>query len=107
MRIGFDDFLEDDLQASLHELVRNNVMVATRYLNHRLKAFIRTVIMARSNPMSVKFYSYKIEFQERGAAHAHGVIWLDLQRLENLERGRKGCDVFEHTHLQARPLLNI
>ena len=40
--------------------------------------------MARSNPMNVQFYSYKVEFQQRGAAHIHGIIWLNLDKLEKL-----------------------
>lgn len=34
--------------------------------------------------MSVRFYSYKVEFQQRGAAHIHGIIWLNLDMLETL-----------------------
>ena len=34
--------------------------------------------------MNVQFYSYKVEFQQRGAAHIHGIIWLNLDRLEKL-----------------------
>ena len=36
--------------------------------------------------MSVQFYSYKVEFQERGAPHIHGVLWLNMKDLENLSR---------------------
>ena len=34
--------------------------------------------------MNVQFYSYKVEFQQRGAAHIHGIIWLNLDKLEKL-----------------------
>ena len=36
--------------------------------------------------MSVQYYSYKVEFQERGAPHIHGVLWLNIAELENLSR---------------------
>ena len=37
-----------------------------------------------SNPMSVEHYSAKLEFQGRGAAHNHGVLWLNLDKLEHM-----------------------
>ena len=58
--------------------------MATRYFHQRAKLFINKIVMAKSNPMSVKFYSYKVEFQQRGAAHIHGILWLDMFRLEKL-----------------------
>ena len=32
--------------------------------------------------MSVKYYSYKIEFAMRGASHVHGVLWVDWKKLD-------------------------
>ena len=34
--------------------------------------------MAKDNPMNPKIYNYRVEFQARGAAHIHGVIWIDF-----------------------------
>ena len=36
--------------------------------------------------MSVKYYTYKVEFQARGAGHIHGTLWMDLDKLETLVR---------------------
>ena len=33
--------------------------------------------------MTVKHLSYRVEFQGRGAAHIHGVIWLNIKKMEN------------------------
>ena len=33
--------------------------------------------------MIVKHMSYRVEFQGRGAAHIHGVIWLNIKKMEN------------------------
>ena len=35
-----------------------------------------------NQPMKVKNLSYKVEFQGRGAGHIHGVLWVDLAKLE-------------------------
>ena len=61
-----EQFLKEDLAESRHELIRGNVVMATRYFHHRVKSFIRTIVMAKSNPMNVKNYTYKVEFQGRG-----------------------------------------
>ena len=79
-------FIEEDLEESLHELVRGNVLTATRYFDHRVKQFINKVMMGKNNPMHVKYYTYKVEFQERGAGHIHGTLWLDLDEIQNMMR---------------------
>ena len=55
-----------------------------RYFHNRVKAFISKILLSKSNPMCVQFYSFKVEFQQRGAAHIHGIIWLNLNMLERL-----------------------
>ena len=61
-----EEFLSDDVRDSKHELIRGNVVMATRYFHHRVKSFISKIVMAKSNPMNVKNYTYKVEFQGRG-----------------------------------------
>ena len=36
--------------------------------------------------MMVSKFSYKTEFQDRGAAHVHGVLWIKLHKIEKLCR---------------------
>ena len=79
-------FIDEDLDESLHELVRGNVLTATRYFDHRVKQFINKILMGKNNPMHVKYYTYKVEFQDRGAGHIHGTLWLGLDAIENLVR---------------------
>ena len=77
-------FIEEDVQESLHELIRGNVLSATRYFQHRVTQFINKVAMGRNNPMNVRNYTYKVEFQDRGAGHVHGTLWLRLDKIEKL-----------------------
>ena len=79
-------FIAEDLKVSSHELIRGNVVAATRYFHNRVTSFINKILLQKSNPMSVQYYSYKVEFQERGAPHIHGVLWLNVAELENLSR---------------------
>ena len=67
----FDEFMRDDVEESHHDLIRGNVVAATRYYDHRVKCFLRDVVMSKSNPMSAKYYTYKVEFQARGAGKYH------------------------------------
>ena len=75
-------FLEEDVDESLHEMIRTNVLTATRNFQHRVDAFRTQIIMGKNNPMKVKNISYRVEFQGRGAAHIHGTLWLDIKEIE-------------------------
>ena len=79
---NLEQFLEEDLDESLHELIRTNVLTATRNFHRRVEAFRREIIMGKNNPMKVKHISYRVEFQGRGAAHVHGTLWLDMKEIE-------------------------
>ena len=80
--VPMDVFIKDHLDITKHELVRQNVLSATRFFDQRVKQFLRKIVLSKSNPMTVHHYSYKVEFQARGAAHIHGVLWLDLKSIE-------------------------
>ena len=90
IKMTLKQYLDEILETSLHELIRGNVLLATRYFNQRVKHFMSKIVMGANNPMSVKYYTYKVEFQERGAGHIHGVLWLDLDRLERLVHKANG-----------------
>ena len=83
-------FLEEQQDESLHEFIRGNVLLATRYFNHRVKQFITNIMMGGGNPMMVEYYSYKTEFQDRGAGHIHGVLWIKLHKVEELCKFKDG-----------------
>ena len=75
-------FLKDDVNESLHEMIRTNVMTATRNFHHRVESFKKEILFGKNNPMKIKYISYRVEFQGRGAAHIHGTLWLDLTEIE-------------------------
>ena len=49
-----EQFIREDISETIHELVRDNVLTATRYFQHRVKQFINRVMMGKNNPMNVK-----------------------------------------------------
>ena len=48
------------------------------------------IVLGENNPMLVEYYTYKVEFQDRGAGHVHGTLWLKLERMERLIRNDTG-----------------
>ena len=77
------EFLSEDVDESLHEMIKTNVLTAARNFQHRVEAFKKEVMMGGNNPMKIKNLSYRVEFQGRGAAHIHGTLWLDIKDIEN------------------------
>ena len=77
-------FLQEDVNESLHEMIRSNVLTATRTFQHRVEMFKKEIMMGSNNPMKIKYISYRVEFQGRGAAHIHGILWLDMKTIEKL-----------------------
>ena len=78
----WQQYLEDHVDEKLHAMMRRNVLLATRNFQHRVETFRKEVIFGRNNPMKVRHISYRVEFQGRGAAHIHGVLWLDLNEIK-------------------------
>ena len=75
-------YMKEDLDSTKHEYLRTHVLNATRNYHQRVKAFISKIMTDKSNPMCVKFWTTKVEFQGRGAAHNHGTIWVDMEKME-------------------------
>jgi hypothetical protein len=80
--VTLDDYTENDMDQTLHEVLRRNVVTATRNYQARVQALMQTILRHPSNPLSVKHFASKLEFQARGAGHNHGVLWLDIDRIE-------------------------
>ena len=85
--ISLEKYLEEETSQSLHEMLRRNVVTATRNYNHRVKTFIKQIITHPSNPMSIEYYSAKLEFQGRGAGHHHGTLWVNMEKMEFMMEG--------------------
>ena len=82
VEVSLKDYLENEVNTSLHELIRTNVLNATRNYTQRVKAFIKTIVMDKNNPMAIEHYSTKVEFQGRGAGHNHGVLWANVKKMQ-------------------------
>jgi hypothetical protein len=92
------EYLEEKVDESEHEMIRTNVLNATRNFQHCVNSFIKEIIFGENNPMIIKNLSYKVEFQGRGAGHIHGVLWANLSQFEN------NSEEFEHLITAFRKL---
>ena len=89
--VPMDKYLRENYQ-SKHEMIRENVLSQTLTFDHRVQEFIKNIMMNKDSPFSVKYYSYRVEFQLRGAAHCHGTIWVDFEKYfeKEIEEESKG-----------------
>ena len=79
--ITVEDYIEI-MDETLHEVIRKNIVTATRNYQQRVQTLMKTIVRNSSNPLSVKHFSSKLEFAGRGAGHNHGVLWLDIKKIE-------------------------
>ena len=47
---------------------------------------MKDIVMGGGNAMHVDKFTYKTEFQERGAGHVHGTLWVKLHIIEKLRK---------------------
>jgi hypothetical protein len=75
-----DEYLKDKrfCNDTRHAQIQKHVLTATRNFDNRAKAFFKHIIMGKDNTMNTNLFNYRIEFQARGAAHIHGVLWIDF-----------------------------
>ena len=88
--ISLEEFFET-IDESRHELLRQNVLAVTRYFDMKVKSFIKNIVMGGDNPMAVILYTYRIEFQKRGHPHAHGCLWIDIDKMDEKFPGLKSA----------------
>ena len=94
-----NDYLQEN--EDMHDMIRQNLLNATLVFNHRVKMFVKNIIMNPDNPLTIKYYNYKVEFAMRGAAHIHGVLWvnwnhIDLSSLEIKEDDKQNIHTEEN-----------
>ena len=82
-----DDFLSNNIDK--YKYIKENIVYVTILFNNRVQNFIKHIMLGKNNPMAVKYYSYKTEFQARGAPHIHGVIWVDFDLISKTRTDNK------------------
>ena len=80
--VNLHEYLQDTKQTK-HELLRNEMFLITQMFDHRIRCFIKHILMDQGDEgMHVHYFTYRVEFQMRGLPHIHGVAWMDKEFLE-------------------------
>ena len=74
-------------------LVRSDPVTVARYFDFRVQQFIKTFIFSDTAPLgTIKDFFYRIEFQQRGSPHIHGLLWIEdapqygTDKIEKIEK---------------------
>ena len=82
--VPLDEFLQPNV--SKYDWIKDNLLNATLTFNQRVRMFMKHIVMIKGSPVGIQNYSYKIYFALKGAAHMHGVLWLDWKNINALEK---------------------
>ncbi len=59
------------------ELIQKDPVTCARNFEHMVQLFIRNFIKSSSHPIEeVVDFFYRVEFQQRGSPHIHGLFWI-------------------------------
>ena len=63
VEMPWQEYLKSYVEEGKHQMMKRNVLLATRNFNHRVEAFRQNVIFGPNNPMRARHISYRVEFQ--------------------------------------------
>ncbi|KAK3099294.1 hypothetical protein FSP39_002160 [Pinctada imbricata] len=65
-------------------LIKSDPVAVASYFDYRVQQFFATFLLNPLNPLGkVKDWFYRIEFQQRGSPHIHGLLWVENAPLYN------------------------
>ena len=57
-------------------LLNLNPVITARHFQYRVEAFFKEILLSQLEPLGrIIYYAIRIEFQHRGAPHAHCLLW--------------------------------
>ena len=74
---------------NISEFMKDHFVLVTRIFDERVKSFIQKILFANK----VENYSYRVEFQQRGMPHIHGVLWLKESLIKDIINENKQFDL--------------
>ena len=79
VEIPWEEYLKNHVEEKQHEMMRRNVLLATRNFQNRVEAFRKEIIFGRNNYMCVRHISYRVEFQgEQSVSYNCSKMFLTL-----------------------------
>ncbi|XP_078352070.1 uncharacterized protein LOC144636749 [Oculina patagonica] len=72
-----DDEIKHMTWKQKSDLIQNDPVTCARNFEHMVQLFIRDVLKSSVMPIGeIADYFYRIEFQQRGSPHIHGLFWV-------------------------------
>ncbi|XP_066935952.1 uncharacterized protein [Clytia hemisphaerica] len=59
------------------QILQSNPVVLARHFHYRLECYFKHIIAKGALGGKLKHYAIRIEFQARGSAHTHCLVWID------------------------------
>ena len=57
MKKELKEFLGDEVDTSIHKLIKGNILLATRFFDQRVKKFVHTIVLGKNHPMNIQHYT--------------------------------------------------
>ena len=73
-------------------MVASHPAVCCRYFNYRVQKFFTCIMLKENSPFGVMVdYFYRVEFQQRGSPHIHGMAWIKNAPQYNVNTDEEVC----------------
>ena len=80
------DYVANLSKSEKNRIISTNVVQTTLHFNKRIEKFFHLIqgdfFVGARDSYHVSSYFYRIEFQQRGSAHVHALLWLRNQNDE-------------------------
>ena len=87
------DFVDNDMDKSRYELLKDHTILITRMFNKRVQSFVKNILMKQGkDKINFCYHNFRIEFQLRGLPHIHGVLWINDEWLKAKGWGKNDED---------------
>ena len=79
--VDYKDYTDDEIKGMTwqkkSELVQKDPVTCARNFEHMVQLFIHNLIKSSNHPIGeVVDFFYRVEFQQRGSPHIHGLFWI-------------------------------
>jgi hypothetical protein len=74
------------------DLIQKDPVTCARNFDHMVQLFIRAELKSSGAPIGeIPDYFYRVEFQQRGSPHIHGLFWIKDAPQYEKDSNKGGC----------------
>ena len=77
-------------------LVSSHPIACSRYFDERVHKFVNLILTDQHSPFKkAQDYMYRVEFQQRGSPHIHGLLWISAAPKPDVNTYQEICDYID------------